>query len=179
MKSNEKIFFETERFKIRELDFDDCEGMYRLDSNPNVHKYLGNQPVKSKEEVIKVIEFIRKQYVENGIGRWAIIDKKTDEFVGWTGFKWITEETNGRKNYYDLGYRLTEDNWGKGIATETALASLKYGFENLKTDVIIALADCNNEGSNKVLKKIGMKLIDKFDYDGVEHNWYEINRNEI
>jgi len=179
MENKEEIFFETERFKIREINFNDIEGMYKLDSNPNVHEYLGNKPIYNKEDARKTVEFIRKQYVENGIGRWAIINKANNEFVGWTGFKWITEETNGRKNYYDLGYRLTEENWGKGIATETAIGSLKYGFENLKTDRIIAIADCNNEGSNKILKKIGMKFIEKFLYHGVEHNWYEINKDEF
>ncbi len=57
--------------------------------------------------------FIRNQYLENGIGRWAIISKENNEFIRWTGFKWITEQTNGHKNYYDLEYRLLQENWGK------------------------------------------------------------------
>ena len=55
-----------------------------------------------------MISFIRAQYVKNGIGRWAIIDKNTEDFIGWTGLKY---EQNLRKefNYYDLGYRLKKN----------------------------------------------------------------------
>lgn len=179
MENNEKVLLETERFRIRELELTDVDGMYKLDSNPNVHKYLGNNPIKTKDEALKMIEFIRKQYIDNGIGRWAIIDKKTNEFIGWTGMKWITEETNGRKNFYDIGYRLIEENWGKGIATETAKACLKYGFENLKTDKIFAIADRFNEGSNKILKKLGMRLTETYFDNGMELNWYEISKNDV
>nr|WP_240768670.1 GNAT family N-acetyltransferase [Olivibacter sp. XZL3] len=80
--------------------------MYELDSDPEVHKYLGNNPIKDKDQVPGIIDFIRKQYIEHGIGRWAVVDKQTNDFIGWAGLKYITEETNGQKNYYDLGYRL-------------------------------------------------------------------------
>lgn len=173
-----KIFAETERFILREILSSDMEGFFELDSDPEVHKYLGKNPVTSKQQIIDVINFIRQQYAENGIGRWAIIDKKTNAFIGWTGLKFVTDWTNNHKNYYDLGYRLIQKYWGQGIATETAIASLNYAFEQLNTDEVYAMADCKNEGSNKILKKIGLRFIEKFDLDGVEHNWYKIEKKE-
>ena len=121
-----KIFAETERLILREILPTDVEGMYQLDADPDVHKYLGNKPVTSREQTLEVINFIRQQYIDNGIGRWAIINKKSNEFLGWTGLKLVTDETNHHKNYYDLGYRLIKKYWGKGIATESACASLDY-----------------------------------------------------
>lgn len=56
--------------------------MVELDNNPNVNKYLGNNPVKSIEESKKIIENVHKQYQENGIGRFAVILKETNEFIG-------------------------------------------------------------------------------------------------
>jgi ribosomal-protein-alanine N-acetyltransferase len=50
--------------------------MFELDSNTNVNKYLGNNPAESIEESKKIIEIIRKQYQENGIGGFAIILNK-------------------------------------------------------------------------------------------------------
>ena len=152
------------------------EGMFELDSDPEVHKFLGNNPVTERDQICVVINFIRQQYIDNGIGRWAIIDKKTNAFMGWTGLKYVTDLTNSHKNYYDLGYRLIKKYWGKGIATESAMASLKYAFEELKTDEVYAMADCENDGSNKILKKIGLNFIEKFNLDGVDHNWYKIER---
>lgn len=173
-----KIIVETERFILRELLPTDIDGMFELDSDPKVHRYLGNKPVTNKEQIVDVINFIRQQYIDNGIGRWAIIDKKTNDFIGWSGLKLVTDLTNNHKNYYDLGYRLLRKYWGKGIATETAIASLNYAFEQLKANEVYAMADCGNEGSNKILKKVGLNFIEKFDLDGISHNWYKIDRND-
>ena len=73
-----KIFTETERFILREILPSDIDGMFELDADPDVHRYLGNQALSTKEQVVDVINFIRQQYVDNGIGRWAIIDKKNE-----------------------------------------------------------------------------------------------------
>src|SRR6476660_5829932 len=118
-----KIFAETERFILREILPTDVDGFFELDSDPDVHRYLGKNPVKDKNQIVNTIAFIRQQNADNGIGRWAIVDKNTNEFIGWAGLKWVTEFTNKHKNYYDLGYRLRKKFWGKGIATETAIAS--------------------------------------------------------
>ena len=177
-KIERKIFIETERLILREILLTDIDGMFELDSDPDVHKYLGNQPVTDREQLVNVINFIRQQYIDNGIGRWAIIDKKTNDFIGWTGLKFVTDLTNNHKNYYDLGYRLIKKYWGKGIATETAIATLKYAFEQLQAEEVYAMADCNNGGSNKILKNVGLNFIEKFDLEGIEHNWYKIERKE-
>ena len=173
-----KVFSETERLILREILPTDIDAMFVLDSDPEVHRYLGNKPVTTKDQIVEAINFIRQQYIDNGIGRWAIIDKKTNDFIGWTGLKFVTELTNNHKNYYDLGYRLIKKYWGQGIATETAIASLNYAFDTLNADEVYAMADCENDGSNKVLKKIGLTLIEKFSLDGVDHNWYRIKRKE-
>ena len=88
-----KIFAETKRLILREILLTDIDGMFELDSDPEVHRYLGNKPVSDKDQIIKVINFIRQQYLDNGIGRWAIIDKKTNNFIGWTGLKFVTDMT--------------------------------------------------------------------------------------
>lgn len=170
-----KIHIETERFLIRDLVIGDTSGMFALDSDAEVHKYLGNNPIQTLEEAKKIITSIRAQYKEYGIGRWAIINKKTNDFVGWTGLKY---EQKLRKdfNYYDLGYRLRKNYWGQGIGTETALASLKYGFDQLKLEKICAAADVNNIGSNKILQKIGLKPKGTFYYEDTLCNWYELNK---
>ncbi|MBB1137899.1 GNAT family N-acetyltransferase [Myroides sp. WP-1] len=174
-----EILIETERLLIRELLPTDVEGMFDLDSNPEVHQYLGKQPVKSKEETLDVIDFIRQQYSDNGIARWVMVDKETNDFIGWTGFKYVTESTNNHVNYYDLGYRLRQKYWGKGIATEAAIACLNYGFNQLGFHEVFAMADCDNEGSNNILKKLGFSRIETFDLDGVPHHWYRLDKSDF
>jgi len=169
-----KIFAETERLILRELMPADAEGMFDMNNDPDVHRYLGNKPVTSIEQSIAEIEFIRKQYVEKGIGRWAVIEKTSGNFLGWSGLKLITETTNNHINYYDLGYRFIKRVWGKGYATETAMAVIDYGFTELKLNEIIGIADINNLGSIHVLEKVGLKRVSVFNYDGTKHVWMKI-----
>ena len=173
-----KIFVETERLILREILPTDIDGMFALDSDPEVHKYLGNKTVTNKEQIVELINFIRQQYVDHGIGRWAIIDKRTNEFIGWTGLKFVTALTNNHKNYYDIGFRLIKKYWGKGIATETAHVSLEYAFSILNIDEIYAAASIENEGSNKILNKIGMNFIETFYYEDIKCNWYKMDKSD-
>jgi len=172
-----KVHIETDRLILRDIETYDAAGMFQLDSNPEVHEFLGKKPIKTIEETRKMIDSVRNQYLRNGIGRWAIIDKKTADFIGWTGLKY-EEGLRKEFNYYDLGYRLRSEYWGKGIATEAALASLKYGFEKLNLKEIGAAADINHIVSNKILRKIGLKFIETFEYDSALHNWYKIEKAE-
>ncbi len=174
-----KIFVETERLIFREILPTDIDGLWELDSDPDVHRYLGNEPVTNKEQLVNVVDFIRQQYIDNGIGRWAIIDKKTNEFIGWTGLKFVTDKTNNHKDYYDLGSRLIKKYWRQGIGTEAALTSLEYAFDKLKANEVYAMVDCENIGSNKILRKVGLKFIETFYHDGIKHNWYKIERTEF
>jgi len=170
------IFTETKRFILRALTPNDATDMLMLDSDPDVHQYLGKKPISTLEESLSNIDLIRKQYVENGIGRWAIIEKQSNCFVGWAGLKLIKEMTNNHINYYDLGYRLIKKYWGQGIATEVALASLNYGFNVLKQNNIYAIADINNHASVHVLEKIGFSKIEIFLYDNQMHHWLQANK---
>jgi [ribosomal protein S5]-alanine N-acetyltransferase len=169
------IFAETERLILRELVPSDADGMFELDSDPEVHRYLGNKPLTDKKQAAEVIEFVRQQYITNGIGRWAVIEKRTGEFLGWSGLKLVTEETNGHINYYDLGYRLIRRHWGKGIATESGRAALQYAFQSLQAKEVFAMADCENHSSNHVLQKLKFQLIETFHDEDVPHYWYKIN----
>jgi len=173
-----EIFAETERLLLREILPTDEEGLFQLDSDPEVHRYLGNKPIRDKEQTKEVIQFIRQQYVDNGIGRWAIVDKVTNDFIGWAGLKFVNKLTNNHVNYYDLGYRLRKNYWGQGIATESAKAIVTYGFEKLKVKEMFAMADVENLKSNHILTKIGFKLVEAFVFDGIKHYWYKMDKIE-
>lgn len=167
-----KIFAETERLILRELLPTDREAMFEMDSDAEVHKYVGKSPVKAIEEIDKVIEFIRRQYIDNGIGRWAAVEKTTGEFVGWTGLKLMKETVNGHIDFYDIGYRLAKKHWGKGYATESGIAARDYAFNTLKAPAIYAMTDVDNIASKRALEKIGLKYVETFNYDA-EPGWRE------
>jgi len=166
---------ETPRLVIREIRHDDLKGMFELDSSAEVHMYLGNDTVKTEEESKKIIEFIRQQYAKNGIGRWALVEKHSGKFMGWTGFKFISEMINGQSGYYDLGYRIQPLYWGKGYATESAKACLKYGLETLKLKPVYAMANAKNAASLNVLLKTGFIPSGAFMHRDILHHWFSIS----
>lgn len=151
--------------------------MFEMDRDPEVHRFLGNEPVKSVERIQEIILFIQKQYADYGIGRWAVEEKSTGHFVGWSGLKWITEETNGRSHFHDLGYRFLRSAWGKGFATESARAAMLYGFDVLGIEELFASADPGNVASLHVLDKLGFVQEGRYDSDGEEQLWLRRRRS--
>lgn len=165
---------ETKRFLLRPFAETDREGLFALDSDPEVVRYLGNKPMQSIEQADSLIRYILQQYADFNIGRWVIEDKQTGEFIGWAGLKFVTELTNNQLDFYDIGYRLLQKHWGKGIAPECALASVIYGFEKMKLEAIHAGAHQENAASNHILQKLGFRNIEPFMYDNEPQYWYTL-----
>ena len=67
-----KIIIETERLIIREIHSTDIDEMLQLHSDPDVHRYLGNKTISSREKMVDVIHWLSQQYHDFGVGRWAI-----------------------------------------------------------------------------------------------------------
>jgi RimJ/RimL family protein N-acetyltransferase len=170
------IKIETNRLILRPLELTDAESFFKMDSNPAVHKYLWNKPVENIDETIKVIQFVQQQYADNQIGRFAVVLKETNQFMGWAGIKFNTEIVNNKQNFYDIGYRLDEEFWGKGYATEASFAWLKYGFETMKIEKMDAAAHNDNIASNKILQNIGMNFTEQYLEDEVFWNWYSLEK---
>ena len=171
-----KVVIETERLILRELEYTDEQDLYEMDSDPEVHLFIENNPVKSIEEITKVIEMLKAQYSENGIARWAVVDKLTNECVGWSGLKFFNKPLNNHNNFYELGFRFKKIHWGKGFATESSIAILDYGFKHLNIHSIYAITDPKNVNSKKVLNKLGFDLKETFDYEGDPTDWFELKK---
>ena len=155
----------------------DDEGILHLDSDPDVHRYLGGKPIKTIEEARSGINYICGQYERNGIGRWAVIEKATEDFIGWGGIKFVNDDViNGRSDFHDIGYRFIKKYWGKGYATEVAKASVHYAWNDLKLPKIYSWSDAGNKASHKVLQKAGFRLLEEFDYHGAPHVWFDMER---
>jgi len=174
-----KFYIETERLILRELRDTDIDGIFKLDSNAKVHQYLGNNTITTKEEAQRNINFIKEQYSERGIGRFAAIEKDSGDFIGWSGLKLNLgkkESLNGFHDFIDIGYRFIPRYWKKGYGYESALACLKFGFQQMNYTIIYGAADVENIGSNKILRKIGLHFINEFDHQKIKVNWYELEK---
>lgn len=168
------IHLQTERLIIRNIEERDVDGIFALDSDPEVLRFIGTPVMQHRSEAENVIAHIHKQYKENGIGRWAMEERTSGAFIGWTGLK--LEKSVRPFHYYDLGYRLIRTFWGQGFATEAAQACLQHGFDVLNYPEINAAAEAEHHASNRVLKKIGMEQGEPFKFEEKLCNWYSKKR---
>jgi len=167
-------FIETDRLILRDLLPTDDEGMFELDSDPEVHRYVGKNPVKTIQESRNVIEIIRNQYMANGIGRFGVVEKDSELFIGWAGLRLMKEAINGHINYLDLGYRFIRKYWGKGYAKEAAAASVDYAWNELGAQEVFGMAEEDNIASRKVLESVGMAYQNMFKWEGSNCTWYRL-----
>lgn len=168
-----KKILETPRLLLRELEISDAPDFYRLNENPEVLKYTGDVPFSNEEEAVTFLKNY-SDYKRNGFGRWAVILKETNTFIGWCGLK------RNEEQLVDIGFRLYENHWGNGYATEAAKACLEIGFTTFKIKEIIGRADLDNIASTRALEKIGMHFWKKEAFDGVENGvYYRIQTHKI
>jgi len=166
------IIIETKRLILREFNINDFEAVFEFNSRVEVHKYTGDEIIKSIERAKEIISNIwLNDYKNYGYGRWAVIYKPENKIIGFAGLKYLPEI-----NETDIGYRFLPEYWGKGIATEVSKKIINYGFDQLKLNRIIGITMPENIGSCKVLEKIGLTLykVDQYDDDEKAYNWYEI-----
>jgi len=110
-------------------------------------------------------------YEKYGFGRWAVIRKQDDVYIGWCGLKYSPQ-----LDEVDLGFRFFKKHWNKGYATEAAKACIDYGFNHLGLKKIVGRAMNENQSSIRVLEKIGMIYEKEFDFDGEVGSCYLISK---
>jgi ribosomal-protein-alanine N-acetyltransferase len=167
-----KLIIETPRLLLREFVLNDAENIWELNSDPEVIKYTGDPPFETIE---KAREFLLnyKDYEKNSFGRWAIITKESDSFIGWCGLK-LNEQ-----NLVDIGFRFFKKEWNKGYATEAAHACLDYGFKELNLKEIIGRVARENKASIKVLEKLSMDYWKNDNCKGIEDSsYYRITKEQ-
>lgn len=166
--SYSNLTIETDRLIIRPFKLEDIEPSYEMNLDAEVSKYTGDGGVVSKEEIERrIIENVFGDYKKHGFGRLAVELKSERKFIGFTGLKFLED-----MNEVDLGYRFMKEYWGRGIATESALASIKLGIEQLGLEKIIAMVLPENIASVRVLEKLNFNYEKEIIEDGLTAKVY-------
>jgi ribosomal-protein-alanine N-acetyltransferase len=149
-----KTIIETERLILRPFQLGDEEALFAMNTDPDVIRYAGNTPFASIDAAHDVLRnVIFKDYEVRGYGRFALVLKETGKVIGFSGVKYLAdiEET-------ELGYRLMPQHWGKGLASESAVASIDFARDTLGLKRLIALVHPDNHGSANVVRKLGFSV---------------------
>jgi len=163
---------ETARLRLRMFRPEDLDALATLLADPDVVRYVGDGKPIGREETEQALKSIIQHWHRHGFGRWAVEDKTTREFVGFGGLRSLFDKP-------EVVYHLAKAHWGKGLATDLATASLRYGFETHRFDRIVAIAKPRNVASIHVMDKIGMHFEMQTSYYGIEVVQYAITREEF
>jgi ribosomal-protein-alanine N-acetyltransferase len=93
---------------------------------------------------------------DHGFGQWVVLLRSSGEFVGQCGLT-AQEEEEGEKEI-EIGYLLLRKFWGRGFATEAAIAARDYGFHTFGYERLVSLIDTGNRASRRVAEKVGLTL---------------------
>ncbi|MGA9349190.1 MAG: GNAT family N-acetyltransferase [Anaerolineae bacterium] len=152
-KENPSIILETERLILRRQRASDIASLTDLWADPKVTRYMGGP--RDRDWLQSVFEETAQNPYAEQYDLWPVVEKETGQVVGHCGL--LDKEVEGRTEI-ELNYILSPSVWGKGYATEIGQAIKQLAFEKMGVERLIALIEPENEASERVAVKIGMRL---------------------
>lgn len=152
----------TERLILRNWRQEDFKPFGALNRDPLVREYFPS--VLTQEESDKSAQIFLEEIEKNGYGFFAVSAPGFSEFIGFCGIRPVGFEAHFTPAV-EIGWRLSREHWGKGYATEAALAVLKFGFQTFKLNEIVSFTAVENTRSRNVMEKIGMHRAVEDDFD--------------
>jgi len=155
---------ETERLTVRQLTEDDAEFILELLNEPSFIQNIADRGVRNLDDARGyIVNGPQASYARNGFGLFLVELKESGVPIGMCGL--IKRDS---LEDVDIGYALLPRFWSKGYAHEAAAAVMDYGRNVLKIPRIVGITAPDNEGSIRVLEKIGLRFDKIVVLDGVE-----------
>jgi RimJ/RimL family protein N-acetyltransferase len=177
------IELHTSRLLLRQWKKTDLPDFAEMNSNPRVMKYFPN--LLTLEESIILVEKFSNRISERGWGLWALEEKSSNKFIGFTGLHEVSKDLPFGPTT-EIGWRLSDKFWGNGYATEAAGKVLQFAFTELKLKEVVSFTSVINVKSEAVMKRLNMiNTQSNFLHPQVpdnhplkEHVLYKINKNQ-
>ncbi|MCI0555438.1 MAG: GNAT family N-acetyltransferase [Anaerolineae bacterium] len=145
---------ETERLVLRQFSVEDADFILKLLNEPSFIQNIGDRGVRTLEDARAYIMRVPiASYEKHGFGLYLVVLKESGESIGMCGL--IKRE---ELEDVDIGYAFLPKFWSKGYAVETALAVKDYARDVIGLKRLVAITDPENQGSIRVLEKIGLKF---------------------
>ena len=154
----------TARMRLEPLQDHHLEGLFELNRDPAVMRYITGKP-DTREDSALMIERVKSRWIEFGYSWWAFMETASGQLIG-TGC--VQHLGRDAANPLELGWRLRQDRWGQGYASEAARAMAAFAFETIGTNLLCAVCHPENRASAKVMERLGMHEV------GIER-WYDMD----
>lgn len=142
----------TARLRLERLGPEHLDDLVELDSDPMVVRFVGGVSLDRAAQEAQILPRIRA-WDDKPYGFAAAYEGGA--FVGWFHLRPSVADPD----MLELGYRLRQAAWGRGLATEGSRGLLRYAFEVLAQPAVDACAVPENTASTRVMVKCGMKRL--------------------
>lgn len=132
--------------------------MAEINRDPEVSRYL-NRPA-DQSAVAAFFGQIVGHWEQHGYGPWALESLESGlegRFLGFAGLAHVPPFLSRAGTAPELGWRLGRAVWGRGLATEAALAARDDALGRLALPELISIIHPDNERSQRVAIKLGMR----------------------
>jgi RimJ/RimL family protein N-acetyltransferase len=176
---------ETERLLLRKPRLADAKALQQAYGDPEVMEYIGHGETRDLEQTREWIKRQQARWKADGFGSLVIERKEDKKVLGRTGFLvWNSEtwhtgtlaEFGDDIGVVEIGWVLAKEHWGRGYATEAALAARDHAFRELKLTRLISLITKGNDRSVKVAERIGERYVRDVGRDDWSVRLYAVNR---
>jgi RimJ/RimL family protein N-acetyltransferase len=130
-----------------------------LASDPVVTRWIGKGETWSRDRSEMQFRLMVDHWREHGFGWRSALDKGSRAWLGFIGLNRVPPndvEIGG--DDVEIGWWLKPSVWGKGLASEGALALRDEAFERVQLDRIVSRHHAANPASGRVMEKIGMRF---------------------
>lgn len=157
-----QVEIRTARLLLRRWRESDHAPFAVLNSDPLVTEHLPDRLERAESD--DLIATIETGFEAHGYGLWALEERATGAFVGFTGLTIPSFQAHFTPAV-EVGWRLALSAWGRGYATEAGLASVAFGFLEVGLDEIVSFTSADNVRSRAVMERIGMTHDPEDDFD--------------
>ncbi len=166
---------ETERLLLRPAQSADLDAWTdQIFGDPDVTRFLPTTDRTPRERAEGYFEFFNTLWAEHNYGEWIVTDKQNGQFIGHCGLAYIRDTAE-----VEIDYALAKPYWGRGIATEAARASVRYGFEQAGLGSLIALVAPDNWPSRRVAEHVGFVAEKQARYFGLDVIYHTLRRADF
>lgn len=142
------VWIETPRLILRPTEAQDMDGYAALAGDPAAMRFMGG--VAARPAVWRAVAMMAGSWALQGFAMFSVIERESGRWIGRVG-PWRPEGWPGT----EIGWGLLSAYWGKGYATEAAVASMDFAVERLGWTDIIHTIDPENLPSIAVAQRLG------------------------
>jgi RimJ/RimL family protein N-acetyltransferase len=153
---------ETDRLLLRNWEKRDRDPFARLNADTRVMEFM--PACLSAVESDLLVDRIENHFRRHGFGLYAAELRRKCEFIGFVGIAVPSFEAHFTP-CVEIGWRLSAAHWGRGLATEGAMAVVRHAFESLALSALVSFTTPSNLRSRRVMEKIGMTHDPSEDFD--------------